>query len=72
MPDDSILKEETHSVDQMIAYQVTLIDSLKHDLSKPTKTIETELGLLRELTTAIIILRELREMSFNRQRFTQS
>ena len=70
MIDDSILMEETVAVDKLIAYQLTLIDNLKQDLSKPTETIEAELGLLRELTVAIISLRELREISFKKQRFT--
>ena len=69
MMDDSIFMEETAAVDNLIAYQLTLIDNLKQDLSKPTETIEAELGLLRELTVAIISLRELREISFKKQRF---
>jgi hypothetical protein len=69
MIEDSVSNGETITVDQLIAYQVTLIDRLRQDLSKSPKNIESELRLLRELTAAIVSLRELREMSFNRQRF---
>ena len=69
MIDDEVPNGETITVDQLIMYRVRLIGRLQQALSKPQETIETELGLLRELTAAIISLRELREMSFNRQRF---
>ena len=65
MSDYAILTDEINALDKLIEGQMGLITDIKRDLER-VKNLSEENGLLRELTTEIEELRELRQARFVR------
>jgi len=62
-PCDNML-EEISALDKLIEGQAELIEDLKAELKNGKPSLSLELGLLRELSEEIVVLRELRQAQF--------
>jgi hypothetical protein len=56
--------------DKLIDGQAELIEDLKAELRNGQPCLSTELGLLRELSEEIVVLRELRQAQFEAAAYT--
>lgn len=62
--------EEINAWDKLIEGQSDLIDDLKAELKNGEPCLSIELGLLRELSEEIVVLRELRQAQFEAAAYT--
>ncbi|MEN3334329.1 MAG: hypothetical protein V7641_3694 [Blastocatellia bacterium] len=62
--------EEISAWDKLIEGQSDLIEDLKAELKNGRPCLRIELGLLRELSEEIVVLRELRQAQFEATAYT--